>query len=188
MAFRQTSLIFLHLFSLRLEAGDHAPPVDCANSTLVCVSNTCISVSNTYVAAPNTPMDVSQHSCVCVQHSCGCVQHSQRLPACPEAGPADSHMQGYLAHKKQPPRRTLQKPYVQGPMVVLGVGVSYERGTHVMPDGSNSHFIEMCSGSETGSYLRPIDSCITQLKAQRLLRTYNESKKEDSRLGTFQTS
>ena len=26
---------------------------------------------------------------------------------------------GYLAHKKHPPRRTLQKPYAQGPMVIL---------------------------------------------------------------------
>ena len=31
---------------------------------------------------------------------------------------ADS-VQGYLAHKKQPPRRTLQYPYGQGPRVIL---------------------------------------------------------------------
>jgi len=30
----------------------------------------------------------------------------------------------------------------------------------------NNHFTEICSGSEAGSYLRLIDSCITQLKAQ----------------------
>jgi len=28
------------------------------------------------------------------------------------------------------------------------------------------HFTEMCSGSETGSYLRLMDFCVTQLKAQ----------------------
>jgi len=39
-------------------------------------------------------------------------------------------MQGYLAHKKQRPSRTLQQEYAVGPMVVLwGGAVSYERGT-----------------------------------------------------------
>ena len=38
----------------------------------------------------------------------------------------------------------------------------------------------MCSGSEAGSYLRLIDSCITQLKAQGPSRTSNESKEEAS--------
>jgi len=39
----------------------------------------------------------------------------------------------------------------------------------------------MCSGSEAGSYLRLIDSCITQLKAQGPARTCNESQeKEDT--------
>ena len=37
----------------------------------------------------------------------------------------------------------------------------------------------MCSGFEAGSYLRLIDSCITQLKAQGLSRTCNESKEEE---------
>ena len=36
----------------------------------------------------------------------------------------------------------------------------------------------MCSGSEEGSYLRRIDPCITQLKAQGPSRTCNESKEE----------
>ena len=31
-------------------------------------------------------------------------------------------VQGYLAHKKRPPPRTLQKAYAQGPTVVLGGG------------------------------------------------------------------
>ena len=37
----------------------------------------------------------------------------------------------------------------------------------------------MCSGSEAGSYLRLIDSRITQLKAQGPSRTCNESKEEE---------
>jgi len=37
----------------------------------------------------------------------------------------------------------------------------------------------MCSGFEAGSYLRLIDSCITQLKAQGLSRTCNESNEEE---------
>ena len=37
----------------------------------------------------------------------------------------------------------------------------------------------MCSGSKPGSYLRLIDSCITQLKAQGPYTTCNESKEED---------
>ena len=36
----------------------------------------------------------------------------------------------------------------------------------------------MCSGSEAGSYLRLIDYCITQLKAQGPSRTCNESKEK----------
>ena len=35
-------------------------------------------------------------------------------------------------------------------------------------------------GSEAGSYLRLIDSCISQLKAQGPSRTCNESKEEES--------
>ena len=41
------------------------------------------------------------------------------------------------------------------------------------------HFTEMCSGSKTVAYLRLIDSCITQLKAQGPSRTCNESKEEE---------
>ena len=43
----------------------------------------------------------------------------------------------------------------------------------------NNHFAEMCSGSEEGSYLRLIDSCITQLKAQGPSRTCAESEEEE---------
>ena len=43
-----------------------------------------------------------------------------------------STLQGYFAHKKQPPPRTLQQAYAYGPMAVLGRGVvSYERGNPV---------------------------------------------------------
>ena len=41
------------------------------------------------------------------------------------------------------------------------------------------HFTEMSSVSEAGSYLRLIDSCITQLKAQGPSRTCNKSEEEE---------
>ena len=37
----------------------------------------------------------------------------------------------------------------------------------------------MCSGSEAGSYLRLIDSCVTQLEAQGPPKTSNESDQEE---------
>ena len=37
----------------------------------------------------------------------------------------------------------------------------------------------MCCGTEAGSYLRLIDSCITQFKVQGPSRTCNESKEEE---------
>ena len=40
----------------------------------------------------------------------------------------------------------------------------------------NNHFTEMCCGTEAGSYLRLIDSGITQLKAQGPSRTCNEEE------------
>ena len=46
------------------------------------------------------------------------------------------HVQGYLAHNKPPPHRTLHWDYASGPMVVLGRwAVSYERGTPVRLEG-----------------------------------------------------
>ena len=42
---------------------------------------------------------------------------------------------------------------------------------------------EMCGGSEASSYLRLIDSCITQLKAQGPSRTYKEIKEDEEALG-----
>ena len=44
-----------------------------------------------------------------------------------------------------------------------------------------NHFTEMCCGTEAGSYLRLIDSCITQLKAQRPSTTCIESKQEEKK-------
>ena len=38
---------------------------------------------------------------------------------------------------------------------------------------------EMGCGTEAGSYLRRIDSCVTRLKAQGPSRTCNESKEEE---------
>ena len=43
----------------------------------------------------------------------------------------------------------------------------------------NKPLTKICSGSEAGSYLRRIGSCITQLKAQGPSRTCNESKEEE---------
>ena len=43
----------------------------------------------------------------------------------------------------------------------------------------NNYFAEICSGFEVGSYLRLIDSCVTQLRAQGPSRTCNESKEEE---------
>ena len=40
-------------------------------------------------------------------------------------------------------------------------------------------FTELCSGSEADSYLRLVDPCITELKAQGPSRTCNESKEEE---------
>jgi len=52
----------------------------------------------------------------------------------------------------------------------------------------NNYFTETCSGSEAGSYLRLIDSCITQLKAQGPSRNCHESKEEEERCDTWSTT
>ena len=46
-------------------------------------------------------------------------------------------------------------------------------------ESKNNHFTEMRCGNKEGSYLSLIDSCITQLKAQRPSRTCNESEEEE---------
>ena len=62
-----------------------------------------------------------------------------------------------------------------------GGAVSYERGTpvpgHLAVPWKES--AESSRGWCVGSYLRLIDSCITQLKAQGPSRTCNESKEEE---------
>ena len=58
---------------------------------------------------------------------CECARRTERRPP-----PHRSPVQGYLAHKKTPPPRTLQYDCAQGYMVVLGGrAVSYERGAPV---------------------------------------------------------
>ena len=42
----------------------------------------------------------------------------------------------------------------------------------------------MCCGAEAGSYLRLVDCCTTQRKAQGPFRTCNESKEEDEEAST----
>ena len=44
---------------------------------------------------------------------------------------------------------------------------------------SHSAPASLCCVTEAGSYLRLIDFCITQLKAQGPSRTYNESKEKE---------
>ena len=53
--------------------------------------------------------------------------------------------------------------------------------TRHTPDVSVAGTFRLCTGS--GSYLRLIDSCITQLKAQGPSRTCNESKEEEECAG-----
>ena len=61
------------------------------------------------------------------------IPHSRRVGAARERVPNTCQeyvsvcLQGYLAHKKQRPPRTLQKEHAQGPVVVLrGWALSYE--------------------------------------------------------------
>ena len=73
----------------------------------------------------------SDHFFATTGHSVGPVNEVLHYPAIAGCVLA-SNVQGYLAHKKPRPLRTLQKDYAKGPMVVLGGGaVSYVRGTPV---------------------------------------------------------
>jgi len=65
--------------------------------------------------------------------------------------------------------------YISGERDASGGGDGGEEQLSI----ENNHFTEMCSGSEAGSSLRPIYTCITQLKAQGPSRTCNESKEEE---------
>ena len=56
---------------------------------------------------------------------CPCGRSGGRAACTPPANGsplAGSAVQGYLAHKKAPPRMTLQYCYAQGPVEVLGGG------------------------------------------------------------------
>ena len=53
-----------------------------------------------------------------------------------------------------------------------------QRGSAAEYSFKNNHSTEVSSGSEAGSYLRLIDFCITQLKAQGPSRTCTECKEE----------
>jgi len=54
-----------------------------------------------------------------------------------------------------------------------------ERLTRIQVLALDNHFTKTCCGTEAGSCLRLIDSCITQLKAQGHFRACNESKEEE---------
>ena len=61
-----------------------------------------------------------------------------------------------------------------------GEDLSYVRGTPVTPKPQALiQELFLCSGSEAGSYLRLVDSCITQRKAQEHSWTCNESNEEE---------
>ena len=47
---------------------------------------------------------------------------STRTPVAPTQHLSGPGVKGYLAHKKPPPRRTLQQDYAQGLVVALGGG------------------------------------------------------------------
>ena len=58
-------------------------------------------------------------------------------------------VQGYRAHKKDPPPRSLQQDCTLGPMVALGGGaVSYERGTPVLRVALSSDSRGSCLASD----------------------------------------
>ena len=66
-------------------------------------------------------------------------------------------------------------------MVVLGGGgrlLMSEVPLHSCTTTTAAKYAFACS---RGSYLRPIDSCITQLKAQGPIGTCNESKEEEKK-------
>jgi len=68
------------------------------------------------------------------QSQAGCPSGLAKQLGAPGAFPlkVDGCVQGYLAHKKPHPPRTLQQDYAYGPTAVLGVGAfSYGRGTPV---------------------------------------------------------
>ena len=80
---------------------------------------------------------------------------------------------------------------------VAGFGAPNEDSVTVSPiilrrayrsDNGLRCFTEMSGGSEAGSYLRRIDSCITRPKAQGPSWTLNESKEEEATLDSSTSS
>ena len=67
--------------------------------------------------------------------------------------------------------------YVLNKATLSGAVAVWNSGRHSTLSLKNNHFTEMCSGSDAGSYLRLIDSCITQLEVQGPSQTCNERKK-----------
>ena len=55
------------------------------------------------------------------------------------------------------------------------------RHSRADPIFEGNHFTEMCCGTEAGAYLRLIDSCITQIKAQGPSRTCHEREEEEEK-------
>jgi len=86
---------------------------------------------------------------------------------------ASSHNKSTYGKAQASPERATPQSYAQRnlPYNMYQIGTARHSSQF-----KKNYFTEMCSGSETGSYLRPIDSCITKLKAQGPSRTYNESK------------
>jgi len=73
--------------------------------------------------------------------------------------------------------------------VVIGrTKTSHSRGSNRRSaEGVRCHgMVQGVCGTEAGSYLRRIDSCITQLKARGPSRTCNESKEEEVQGGAHQ--
>ena len=91
-------------------------------------------------------------------------------------------VQGYLAHKKHPPPRTLQKDYlgsclVPSPRLLSTTLKLMYRVASLVPSIRRGGAADYERGTPVARRL--IDSCITQLKAQGPSRTCNESQEEE---------
>ena len=71
-----------------------------------------------------------------------------KVPLHPSSMHVLQRLQGYLAHEKHPPRRTLQEDYALSPMVVLGRWVFLMRGTPALAN-SNTHRVRPLKFQET---------------------------------------
>ena len=64
---------------------------------------------------PGSPKAVSEHRAIWPGERATLV-----IPTPPPCTPVGASLQGYLAHRKRPPRRTLQYDHPEGPVVALG--------------------------------------------------------------------